>query len=167
MEVVVFGATGRTGGHVVEQALDEGHDVVAVTRRPEAIRSRERLEIRRSDVLDPRGVAAVISGADVLICTIGPSSDRNPGTLLSEGIRNLVSGCAASDVNRFVFQSGIMVSDGDELTTAGRLAVTIAGLVRSRLRTEKVRAEAILSASPMEWVIVRPPRLKQTSATGD
>ena len=80
-------------------------------------------------------------------------------------MRNLVSGCAISDVDQLVFESGFMVSDGDELTTTQCLAVTIGGPVRSGLRAERSVLEAILSASPMEWVIVRPPRLKQTSAT--
>ena len=30
-----------------------------------------------------------------------------------------------------------------------------------------MRAEDLLTASPMDWVIVRPPRLMQASATGD
>jgi uncharacterized protein YbjT (DUF2867 family) len=35
MRIVVFGATGSTGRHVVDQSLFAGHDVTAVVRRPD------------------------------------------------------------------------------------------------------------------------------------
>lgn len=52
MRIAVIGAAGRTGRHVVEQALSREHHVVAVARRPEAI------------AMEHRGVTKV--AADVL-----------------------------------------------------------------------------------------------------
>jgi hypothetical protein len=43
----------------------------------------------------------------------------------------------------------------------------MAGLVNSALKADKVLAEASITASPLDWVIVRPPILKDTPATGD
>jgi uncharacterized protein YbjT (DUF2867 family) len=37
MRIAVFGATGRTGVPLVEQALDRGHEVVAFVRTPERL----------------------------------------------------------------------------------------------------------------------------------
>jgi uncharacterized protein YbjT (DUF2867 family) len=34
MKLTIFGASGRTGTHLVEQALAAGHDVVALLRNP-------------------------------------------------------------------------------------------------------------------------------------
>jgi len=34
MKLLVIGSTGRTGRHVVEQAVQRGHAVTAFTRRP-------------------------------------------------------------------------------------------------------------------------------------
>ena len=34
MQIAVFGANGGTGRLLTQQALDDGHDVVAVVRRP-------------------------------------------------------------------------------------------------------------------------------------
>jgi putative NADH-flavin reductase len=167
MRLVVFGATGATGTNVVERALAEGHDVVAAARRPDAVQARERLVIEECDVLDAAAVAAAMSGGDAVICAIGPASNRNPGTLISAGTRNIIAGCVAGGINRLVFESGLMVSDGHELSTSGRFAVRMAGLVYSRLKADKVLAEAAITASPLDWVIVRPPTLKHTPATSD
>jgi uncharacterized protein YbjT (DUF2867 family) len=43
----------------------------------------------------------------------------------------------------------------------------MAGFVNSALKADKVAAEASITASPLDWVIVRPPTLKHTPATGD
>lgn len=37
LNLVVFGATGRTGKEVVKQALEKGHHVTAVVRTPEKL----------------------------------------------------------------------------------------------------------------------------------
>ena len=34
MKILVLGATGRTGKHVIEEALKKGHKIVAVARDP-------------------------------------------------------------------------------------------------------------------------------------
>lgn len=52
MRIVVFGATGSTGRHVVDQSLFAGHDVTAVVRRPDQVAPRPRLVARAGDVLD-------------------------------------------------------------------------------------------------------------------
>jgi len=167
MMLVVFGATGATGTNVVERALAEGHDVVAAVRRPDAVQARDRLAIKECDVLDAAAVAAAMSGGDAVICTIGPASDRKPGTLISAGTRNILAGCVAGRINRLVFESELIVSDGHELSTSGRFAVRMAGVVYSRLKADKVLAEAAITASPLDWVIVRPPTLKHAPATND
>ena len=57
MKLVVFGATGNTGRNVVEQALEAGHEVTAVARKPPALKiSHARLEVLRGDVMDPDSV---------------------------------------------------------------------------------------------------------------
>jgi len=166
MRVVVFGATGGTGTNVVGQALAAGHEVVAAVRRPAAVQARDRLAIVQCDVLDAAAVAAAMTGGDAVICTIGPASNRKPGTLISVGTRNLHAGCMGGGINRFVFESGIMVSDGHELSASGRFAIRMAGLIYSGLKADKVIAEASITASPLDWVIVRPPTLRHGPATG-
>ena len=37
MKVTVFGASGRTGSHVISMALDRGHEVTAFARNPDKL----------------------------------------------------------------------------------------------------------------------------------
>jgi uncharacterized protein YbjT (DUF2867 family) len=168
MKIAVFGATGGTGKRVVEQALASGHEVIAVARRPEAIAAKhDKLRVSAGDVLDAASVAAAIDGAEAVISTFGPRDNAKPGKLMSTGITNIVAACEQKDVRRFVFESGLMCSDGAGLSLLSRIGVRLFGLWYSALRDDKRLAErAIASSKIPHWVIVRPPALSDGPATG-
>ena len=115
MKLVVFGATGGTGRCILDVALAAGHDVLALARKPEAIPLRDNLSVEKGDVLDAGDVASAVQGADAVLSAFGPASNKHPGTLMSQGVANIVAGCTKHGVKRFVFESGLMCSDGSEL----------------------------------------------------
>ena len=53
MRVLVTGATGFVGGHLVPALVDRGHDVVALTRDPTSYVAPAGVEVIEGDVLDP------------------------------------------------------------------------------------------------------------------
>jgi len=68
MKVIVFGATGRVGGHLVEQALENGHTVTAFVRdRKKLDDSNENLQFYEGDVMDPATVKTTVSGHDAVL----------------------------------------------------------------------------------------------------
>ena len=164
--MLVFGATGGTGKNVVDVALAKGHQVVALARRPEAVAARERLTVLKGDVLDAASLAPAFAGVDAVISAIGPASNAKPGTLISEGVKNMLAACAAARVRRFVFESGMICSDGSELSVFGSLAVRAFRGIFPKLHADKRVAEEAIQASALDWVIVRPPALKHAPATG-
>ena len=166
MRIAIFGATGGTGKNVVDRVLSTGHDAVAAARRPEAVAPRDHLEVRKADVLDAASLEGALVGVDAVICVIGPASNSKPGTLISEGTKNLVAACEKAGVRRFVFESGMIMSDGSELTFLGRSAVSLFGMIFPKLKADKFLAEATITASGLDWVIVRPPALDHSAATG-
>lgn len=166
MKIVCFGATGGTGKSVVERALAAGNQVVAVARSLQAVTPRLGLVGIKGDVLDLRSVKNAVAGADAVICTIGPKSNGKPGTLISGGVRNLLDACRDQHVRRFVFESGIMVSDGKELSLVGSFAAWMFRVIYPDLYNDKVRAEDMIKVTKMEWVIVRPGALSHEPATG-
>ena len=148
------------------QALAAGHDVVAVARRPEAVPPAERLTVHGGDVTDPRSIEGAFAGADAVVSAVGPTKNLSPGTILSVGLANLVAGCERAGVKRLVFQSGLMMTDGRELSAGSRLALRIFRAIFAKAYADKKIAEAAVQASALEWVIVRPPNLRATAATG-
>lgn len=79
LEIVIYGATGKIGSHVVQEALDRGHQVTAVSRNPSQITlQHERLTIARGDLLDEMSIAEIVTGKDVVIVSVrGVIGDGN------------------------------------------------------------------------------------------
>ena len=71
LDIVVYGATGEVGSHIVTEALDRGHRVTAVSRNPSRIdREHNNLAVVRGDLLDKASVAEVVAGKDVVILSV-------------------------------------------------------------------------------------------------
>jgi len=167
MKLVVFGGTGGTGRCILDLALAAGHDVLALARKPEAIPLRDNLAVEKGDVLDPADVASAVQGADAVLSAFGPASNKHPGTLMSQGVANIVAGCTQHGIKRFVFESGLMCSDGSELGWFSRIGVKIYGGYYSALRADKRLAEQAIIASALDYVIIRPPALSNDPARGN
>jgi putative NADH-flavin reductase len=166
MKLLVLGATGDTGRNLVEQALAAQHEVVALARRPEAIKLVDGLSVQKGDVLDAASVASAVQGCDAVLSAFGPTNNRKPGTLMSVGVANVVAACTNHGVKRFVFESGLMCGDGTGLSALGKLGVRMFGAYYHVMRDDKRIAEREIQASNLDWVIVRAPALTNAPAVG-
>jgi putative NADH-flavin reductase len=74
MKVLVFGATGRTGRALVEQALEQGHAVTAFARNPAKVRgAHQNLSVAKGNMLDVASVEAAVQGQDAVLSALGTS----------------------------------------------------------------------------------------------
>lgn len=72
MKVLVFGATGRTGRALVEQALEQGHAVTAFARDPAKVRgAHQNLTVAQGNMLDGNSVEAAVQGQDAVLSALG------------------------------------------------------------------------------------------------
>lgn len=70
-KILIYGATGKVGSQAVNEALNRGHMVTAVSRDPAKItQTHDRLETVKGDVLDPESVASLAAGQDVVIISV-------------------------------------------------------------------------------------------------
>lgn len=76
MRLVVIGATGRTGGEIVAEASDRGHDVVGVATEAATV---EGVDVHPSDDL-----AEVVEGADAAIDFTVPDASREHAAVVAE-----------------------------------------------------------------------------------
>lgn len=109
MKLIVFGATGGVGAHVVEQAVAAGHEVTVFARTPAKV-GRSDVRIVQGDAFDPQAVAAAVAGQDAVVSclasTPGPQKDislRTMGGNIAEaleqtGVRRVVW-CASEGVD--------------------------------------------------------------------
>ncbi|MEO1246469.1 MAG: NAD(P)H-binding protein [Pseudomonadota bacterium] len=71
LDIAIYGATGEVGSHIVQEALDRGHRVTAMSRKPERVEmSHDNLSIAKGDLLDEASVAQIVAGRDVVIVSV-------------------------------------------------------------------------------------------------
>ena len=121
MRLIVFGANGRLGSRILREALDRGHQVTAVVRDPGRLQSSdERLTAVTGDVCDAGSVAAVATGHDAVISTVGPTGNSRPD-LVVDAARALIDGLTRAGVRRLVVVGGagsLDVAPGVQLVDA-------------------------------------------------
>ena len=88
MQIGVIGATGTIGSRVVSEALSRGHHVTALSRDASQTQDgRENITWKSLDVTDAEGIAAILSGLDVLISAFGPGNTaRDPADAVARAI---------------------------------------------------------------------------------
>ena len=78
MKVIVFGATGKTGQHVLRAALAAGHGVTAFGRSVDRIDIDDpALETHKGDVVDTDSVTGAVAGHDAVIVCLGSTGLRD------------------------------------------------------------------------------------------
>ena len=161
MKITVFGANGPTGRLLSRLALDDGHDVVAFTRHPDAFPiDHPRLEVAAGDAHDAGAVAAAIDGADAVLSTLGVPFAKSPITVYSDGVTNILAGMHATGVKRLAVVSSSAVSPHPEplggFVFEKILQPYIVNKVGRTLYDDMRRMEALVAGSDVAWTIVRP-----------
>ena len=168
MELVVMGATGRTGRLVVDRALAEGHWVTAFTRQPEEVtRGPDRLAVVPGDVTDADAVRDVIAGKDAVIFVLGVRN-RSTTTVFSEGITNVARAMEAKGVRRVMAVSTAGLDLSVRMPLPRRFVATY--IVERLLRNiylDLARMEDELEASDTDWTVVRATALTSGPASGN
>ncbi|MFT4229123.1 MAG: NAD(P)H-binding protein [Microbacterium sp.] len=168
MRVLIAGATGTVGQHVVAQALERGHEVTALARRPESLHvEHSRLRSVAADILDPDALETLLDGVDAVVSTVGIGTSRQPTTLYSEGTRNLVNGMARHGVTRIVTISS-EVADHWAHQPPLKLWVLLPLLQRFFGATydDMRRMDIVLWESDAQWTTVRAPYIRDRPGTG-
>jgi putative NADH-flavin reductase len=172
MSIVVFGANGPTGRLLVSHALAAGHQLVAVTRRPDKFpQQHPNLTVARADVLDPSAVEAVVSGADAVLSTLGVPYGRRPVTVYSSGARNILAAMERYQVRRLVVVSS-SATDPKPYADAGVffnrvIQPFVVNVLGKTVYEDMRRMEELIFNSEVDWTILRPSGLFDTDFVSD
>jgi len=163
MKLLIFGATGSVGRHVVNQALEQGHQVTAFTRHATKVDiNRDNLEVAQGDVLDAAAVEKAVPGHDVVLCALGAG---RKGGVRAAGTRNIVAAMEKAGVQRLICQSTLGIGDSWGNLNALWKYVMFGLLLRSAY-ADHVEQERHVTGSRLDWTIVRPGAFTDGPHTG-
>ncbi|MCG3152689.1 MAG: 3 beta-hydroxysteroid dehydrogenase/Delta 5--_4-isomerase [bacterium] len=147
-QILVTGASGFVGRHLVEALTADGHTVRALTHRatlPSSLASIPRVSAVKGDLLDPDSLPQALVGIDTVIHLVGiirefPSKGVTFQRLHTEATANLVAATEAAGIRRYLHMSALGTRPG---------AV-------SAYHQTKWLAEERVRGSQLDWTIYRP-----------
>lgn len=169
--LALFGATGRTGRPLLENALARGWNVNALVRDPARLPavpagSPGRLTTVTGDLQNADAVASVIEGADAVISVIGHGKG-SPATLQTDATRTMIEGMRAHGVTRILSLTGGGVPfERDEPKVADRVITWLLRRVSGDVLDDALAHAELLKNSGLDWTIVRGPRLTDAPRRG-
>ena len=151
--ILVTGASGFVGRHLLPSLLTAGHRVVAMVRTPTAgemvvgalpTAPQADVEIRIGDVTRPETLAPAMAGVDAVVHLVAIPRDFNGGADMrlvnTEGTRAVVAAMKDAGVRRLVHMGAMGVVDDPKLHYA----------------SSKAKAEALVYDSALGWTILKP-----------
>lgn len=167
MRIVIFGATGRTGQPLVEQALAAGYDVTAFVRDPAKLPiAHQRLRVVRGDVIDAAAVEDAIKDADVVLSVLGHTKG-SPDDVQTVATQHIVNAMRKHGVRRLISLTGAGVRDPlDQPKLIDRVFGVLLRVLQKNVLQDAERHAQVIQSSDLDWVIVRGPRLSNGPRTG-
>lgn len=154
MQIVIFGATGRIGQRILQEALTRGHDVAAALRQSSRLKVKHsRLQTVTADVANADEVARAADGKEAVISAIGPGPSGDP-TVIIAAARAFIDALAARPTRLIVvggagtleIRPGVQRLDTPEYPEAYRPS----GYAQRE-------ALALYRTSELDWSYVSPP----------
>jgi len=100
LKILVAGATGTVGQHVVKQGLSRGHAITAVARHPERLKTTDQnLTKVAADILDPAAIEPQLNGIDAVISTVGVGASKAQPPCTRKERRACSAACRSTVLN--------------------------------------------------------------------
>jgi putative NADH-flavin reductase len=162
LKLLVFGATGPTGRQLVTQALEQGHEVTIVARRPQPM---EGVRAVQGDAMrEPQAIAEALQGQEAVLCALGTGKVLFPNRLMERSLGNIVPAMERGGVSRLILMSAFGV--GDTARDAPLVPRLLYATLLAAVFADKARGEERLRASTLDWTIVYPTVLTDGARTG-
>lgn len=160
LRILIIGGTRGIGRETVKLALERGHTVTAMARRPERLDlTHPALVTIKGDILDVATVREAVTEQDAIVIAIGMGLTRRPVTLFSRGTENVLDAMEATNTCRLVAVTGM--GAGDTRDHGGFFYDRIfRPLALQTVYDDKDRQESLIKdrgkSFSLAWTIVRP-----------
>jgi len=166
MKMLILGATGPTGRHLVNSALKYGDLVTALVRSPAALGDlSDRITVLAGDATSQGDVSVAICGQDAVLSTLGTGGSPFPKELFTRASAAVIDAANQQGVTRLVWMSSFGV--GDTFASANILQkIGYCTFLRWMYADKKIADERIRSSS-LDWTLVYPTGLTNGPAKGN
>lgn len=120
MRILLLGATGRVGSHLLKLAIDDGHQITAFVRDPSRLKSSSKnITVFTGNARNKDDIVAAAPHHDIIISALGTDGAET----LSESMPHVISAMKLHNINRII-------------------TVGTAGILQSRISPELYRYQS-------------------------
>jgi uncharacterized protein len=152
MRVALYGATGRAGSRILNELVQRGHQVVAITRDVQATPAVSNVSWKTDDLSQVLRIAEVIRDSDAVVSAYAPPQDKTDWLVgVCDRLADAVALCR---VPRLVVVGGagvLLVAPGVTLIQSGKLPPEWMPIALSH-----AKALAALEKSSIPWTYLSP-----------
>lgn len=162
MNILVLGATGRTGRLFAQAAVAANHQVTAII-RDKSKSTMPKIKFLEGSPKDGELLEKTLHGMDAVVVSlnINRTSDNpfakvvSPLTIISDSVKALIPAMEKNGVKRIITVSASGVGDSwNHMPLIARLLIRSSNIMRAY--EDHHRQEQALRESDLEWTIVRP-----------
>jgi uncharacterized protein YbjT (DUF2867 family) len=159
MNLFIAGGTGKTGQQLIKQALERGHTVTVLARKPKKLKIADpNLSVIKGNILVPETFEQALKGQDTVLSALGHKRYIIKTTILSMGTRNLIGAMKKHGVRRLICITSLGINDSRFKLGLYYTLFTIPVILLFYF-IDKSRQEKIIRASGLDWTIIRPGQL--------
>lgn len=166
LDIVVYGATGKVGSHVVREALERGHQVTAVSRKPEQVElQHDNLSVVKGDLLDLSSIGEIVTGKDVVVLSVRGvigKSDTPESALQFIAAENLVDVLFRQNENAprliHVGGSGVLEVEPGVLFLAKLPTIALPRHLEIEILGQLLALEFFGKVHDVDWTYITPPK---------
>ena len=152
MNIVILGATGKTGRPMLKQALELGHNVTVIVRNPNAMPNPPKnVRVIKGDAKDTPLLTKAFASQDAVMSVLGTSAKHADFQLMRESTRAIVTACEAAGVKRLIVMSTHLAADPAHMSAFSRV---LSATFMKKLVVDVRGAEAIIRSSNLKWTII-------------
>lgn len=155
MNIAIIGASAGVGLAAVKRALEFGHTVTTLSRRKIELAANSNLNAIEGSALDRTDLKRAISGADVVLVTLGTGRNTSATTLFSDFARLLLDINAQEPIS-----VPVIILTGFGCAESRHYLVwfvrPLFSLVLGKIYADKATMESLISHSNLRWEFVRP-----------
>ncbi|MDG3441183.1 SDR family oxidoreductase [Nitrospirillum amazonense] len=169
MKIALFGGTGPTGRHIIEEALRQGYKLSVYTRDAGKLSAfGSKIEVIVGDLNNREAIKACVAGSDAVISALGPNSLKARETRpIMHGVGTIISVMEELIVRRLIQISTAAYRDPkDGFDLKSRAFVLLFKLIVHNAYDDIKSTAELVSNSRLDWTLVRIPNLKDGPATG-
>ena len=160
LRLFILGATGKTGGALVAQALAHGHFVTTFGRSPFQGADKAKVTSISGNPMNEQELADALPGHDAVLSVLGTRGLRAT-KVLDDSSRATIGAMRKAGVRRLVILSSALLDKN-----IGLMDKLVGRTILRHFSSDQRAMEKQVTASKLDWTVLRPPRMTDSAPEG-